>query len=79
MIRIKRILRGSTGEQLDLKGRVGGLRKKAINICSESPLVSLPFCEKGLSPMLELTDDDAIDIVLMMMMMMMGDSRVLTN
>jgi hypothetical protein len=70
-------LRGSTGEQ-DLKGRVGGLRKKAINICSESPLVSLPFCEKGLSPMLELTDDDAIDIVLMMMMMM-GDSRVLTN
>jgi hypothetical protein len=70
-------LRGSTGEQ-DLKGRVGGLRKKAINICSESPLVSLPFCEKGLSPMLEPTDDEAIDIVLTMVMMM-GDSRVLTN
>jgi hypothetical protein len=60
---------------------MGGIRKKAINICSESPLVSLPFCEKGLSLMLELTDGEAIDIVqmMMMMMMMMGDSLVLTN
>ena len=29
--------------------------------------MSLPFCEKGLSLMLELTDDEAIAIVLIMM------------